>query len=148
MPINAIRSANIFEDRLNPGEERNWVQIVFGINTQGTNQDVNSVASQVAKKYDETFWKIPRNDLAIGQVYSGQWYIHPALPARFHGIVCNEKELHTGKHDWTFADLGSIQDLRPLKMVLSYRNIPLVALWLRSSKKSRNSSRSEHHTIL
>lgn len=104
MPINSIRSGDIFEARLHPGEERNGIQITFGINTQGTNQDAHSVASQVGKRYNRTFRQIPQHDLAIGDVYSGEGWISPVIPARFHGIVCNEKST-SGKHDWTYADL-------------------------------------------
>jgi hypothetical protein len=104
MPINAIRSGDIFEARLLPGEERNGIQIAFGINTKGTNKDAHSVASQVAEKYDQTFREIPQKSLVIGDVYSGTGFINPALPTRFHGIVCNDKG-DSGKHDWTYADL-------------------------------------------
>lgn len=71
MAINNIRFADIFEEKLHPGEERYGPNIAFGINTQGTNKDAHSVASQVARKFDETFLEIPRTNLAIGDVYSG-----------------------------------------------------------------------------
>lgn len=114
MPIQVIRSGNIFHtDRLNPWEEIRGPQIIFWTNTQWTNQDWKSVASQVALRYCHEFERIHNWVLRIWDVYSAQGFLAPVLPAEFHGIVCNEKWNGT-KHDWTFWDLWVTEGLTQL----------------------------------
>ena len=115
MPITAIRTRDIFHtDDLNSWEERMWPQIIFGINTAWTNLDGHSVAYQVGQRYCIEFQRIMHHwRLQIGDVHSAQWCLDNVTPARFHGIVCNERTT-SGKHDWTFGDLWVTEWLEKL----------------------------------
>ena len=140
MPITAIRSGNIFHtEDLNPGEDIGWPQIVFGINTAGTNLDWASVAFQVGQKFCTEFQRIiSEGGLRIGDVHSAQGSLSHTLPTRFHGIVCNEKK-SSEKHDWTFADLWVTQGLEQLN------NWRIIMPWQVTTRK--NSVRDEVRQI-